>query len=58
LIQDEMNANDIKNEMEQLLHNETYRNTMLHHYQTLIDKLGNSGASEKAAKLMVDFVKV
>jgi lipid-A-disaccharide synthase len=58
LIQDEMNANDIKNELEQLLHNETYRSAMLHQYQNLIEKLGNSGASEKAAKLIVDFVKV
>jgi lipid-A-disaccharide synthase len=58
LIQDEMNANDIKSELEQLLHDETYRNKMLHQYQNLIEMLGNRGASEKAAKLMVDFVKV
>jgi lipid-A-disaccharide synthase len=58
LIQVEMNANDIKNELEQLLHNETYRSNMQFQYQNLIEKLGNSGASEKAAKLMVDFAKV
>jgi lipid-A-disaccharide synthase len=55
LIQDEMNATDIKNELEQLLHNESYKKKMLQAYDTLIEKLGNSGASDRTAKLMVDF---
>jgi lipid-A-disaccharide synthase len=56
LIQDEMNAADIKIELEQLLHNESYKKDMLQAYDVLIEKLGNSGASNRAAKLMVDFV--
>ncbi len=54
-IQQELTANNLAIELENLLHNETYRNTVLENYKTLYHKLntGNS-ASEKVAKIVIE----
>ena len=55
LIQDEFNANNLKLELEKILSGAT-RQKVLDGYLLLQDQLGNSGASERTAKLMVDYV--
>jgi len=56
LIQDELNENNLKLELDKLLANNT-RNTMISNYAILKEKLGGSGASKKAAELMTLYLK-
>ncbi len=46
----------IDNELDKILNNKDYRNTMLNNYEALIKKLGEQGASQRAAKQIVDDV--
>ena len=55
LIQGQLNEATLKNELKQLLENSDYRNEMTQNYATLRGKLGGSGASQKAARAIVDF---
>jgi lipid-A-disaccharide synthase len=56
LIQHEMNPDNIKRELEAILHNEPYRQTMLADYRQLKQMLQQHGnASEKAARLLFQF---
>jgi len=48
---------DITMELEQILHNSPYRAQMLAKYQELRTKCGGPGASQKAAHLMVQYLK-
>ncbi len=57
LIQDELTVDNLKHELEALLHDETYRQQIMADYQQLKEKLGKSGASERAAKIIVDYLK-
>ena len=56
LIQSELNSVNLKLELDRILHGES-RQKMLSDYNELIVKLGGSGASAKAASLMVNYLK-
>lgn len=56
LIQNELNENNLKTELDKLLQPAT-RNEMLSNYAELKTKLGGVGASKKAAKLMMEYLK-
>lgn len=56
LIQNELNEQNLKTELDKLLADST-RNKMLADYEILKLKLGGNGASKKAAKLMIDYLK-
>ncbi len=45
---------DMKKEMDKILFDEDYRNEMLHQYKILQENLGKPGASERAAKAIVE----
>jgi lipid-A-disaccharide synthase len=53
LIQKELNPDNLKVELIKILDLE-FRNQMIESYQEVKKKLGGVGASERAAKLMVD----
>lgn len=57
LIQNELNENNLKLELDKLLNQET-RIKMLMQYSKLKVKLGGSGASRKTAELMVGYLNV
>lgn len=52
LIQQNMNAKQIKHELDALLHDKVYRNEMLEQYDILKGKLGGVGASKRFATMM------
>ncbi len=54
LIQGEFNAGRLKKELTRLISDEQYRSQMLSDLETLHQKLGGPGASEKAAGLMCE----
>lgn len=56
MIQSEMNTKELTAELKRLLENEEYRNALLKDYKTLREKLGGSGASERAATGMLEAV--
>jgi len=53
LIQGELNTKNLKTELEKLLNSE-YRAQLLKNYKTLREKLGNEGASERTASLILN----
>ena len=55
LIQGELNTKNLKTELEKLL-NPEYRAQLLKNYKTLREKLGNEGASERTASLIVSSI--
>jgi lipid-A-disaccharide synthase len=57
LIQDEMNPQTLKAELERLLHDEAYRNEMQRNYTDLRQRLGGEGASRRAAERIRIFLK-
>ena len=48
---------NIKEESSKLLFDHNYRNKMLEEYDRIINILGDPGASEKAAKLIVEKIR-
>ncbi|MCE3280244.1 MAG: lpxB [Bacteroidetes bacterium] len=56
LIQNELNEINLKAELDKLL-NKDSRDKLLKDYSELRSKLGGAGASQKAAKLMVSYLK-
>lgn len=56
LIQSDLNRKNLATELDKILHNKDARNKMLTDYKTLKDKLGGKGASDEAARLMVECV--
>jgi len=54
LVQNDLTAKNISNELMKLLNDATYRNQMLSAYDALVDQLGGSGASKKIAKYLVE----
>ncbi|MBC7412734.1 MAG: lipid-A-disaccharide synthase [Bacteroidia bacterium] len=56
LIQHDMNAQNIYNEINLLLTNMKYRTTMTTNYMQLVKMLGNAGASSNAAQQIVDYL--
>lgn len=57
LIQNDCNPNKIKSELSKLISNEEQYKLMLTGYQELVEKLGNVGASNRAAKMIIDFME-
>ena len=53
LIQGELNTKKLKTELEKLL-NPEHRDKLLKDYKTLREKLGNEGASERTASLILN----
>jgi lipid-A-disaccharide synthase len=52
LVQNDMTSANIKEELDNILFNENYRNSMLENYSNLETKLGGPGASKRIACLM------
>jgi len=48
---------NVSKELDNILHDKTYRENMLHEYNIMKDSLGGPGAASKAAKKMVEFLK-
>lgn len=57
LIQGDLTEKNIVNELEQLLHNAKRQRRILEDYDELRDRLGNAGASAKAAEVIVEAAK-
>ena len=57
LIQGEMTEANIVKELDQLLHNGKRQRQLLEDYEELKGRLGNAGASEKAAEVIMDAMK-
>ena len=57
LIQGDMNEDNLVKELDQLLHNGKRQRKLLEDYEELKDKLGNVGASEKAAGIICESVR-
>ena len=57
LIQGDLNEDNLVRELELLLHNGKRQRRLLEDYEELKDKLGNEGASEKAAGVIVDTLR-
>jgi len=55
LIQQDSSPENISAELENLLHNENYRQKMLHNYDLLDERMGKPGASAKTAKLIIKY---
>ena len=58
LIQGDMNEDNLVMELDQLLHNGKRQRQLLEDYEELKDKLGNVGASEKAADVIIEALKI
>lgn len=57
LIQSDLNEDNLAAELELLLHNAKRQRDLLEDYDELRDRLGNAGASEKAAALICDALR-
>jgi lipid-A-disaccharide synthase len=57
LIQSDLNEKELKSELDLLLFDKNYRQRLEKDYQLLIEKLGKAGASDRAAKIILDMVK-
>lgn len=55
LIQQDSSPQKIGDELNVLLHNESYRKQMLHNYDLLDEKMGKPGASAKTAALIIKY---
>ena len=58
LIQGDMNEDNLVKELDQLLHNGKRQRKLLEDYEELKDKLGNVGASEKAAEIICESLSI
>lgn len=56
LIQEECNQTHIRAELNRLLHDQTYRETMLANYKHLYETVGGPGASRRAAEKMLEYL--
>ena len=56
-IQGDLNIENTTAELKRILYNEDYRQNMLNEYESLKRELGNAGASERTAKLMLKYLK-
>ncbi|MES3016912.1 MAG: lipid-A-disaccharide synthase [Bacteroidota bacterium] len=57
LIQEDCNGKMIAQELDMILHDDLYRTRMLINYDELADKMGSPGASQRAASLMVKYLR-
>ena len=58
LIQSDLREENLVKELDSLLHNGKLQRQLLEDYEELKDRLGNAGASEKAAAAICDAIKV
>src|SRR6056297_514777 len=57
LIQFDMNADKLETELNKLLYDNVYRQEMLDNYEKLRKELGGTGASERVAKLLYNYLQ-
>ncbi|MDH5827225.1 lipid-A-disaccharide synthase [Sphingobacterium faecium] len=57
LIQEDCTTYDIAQELDQLINKPEYRASVMENYEVLAEKLGQPGASNKTAKLIVQYLK-
>ena len=57
LIQKDCTTDAIADELDQLLNNKAHRSSVMENYDILAEKLGQPGASEKAARLIYSYIK-
>lgn len=57
LIQQDCTGTSIANELDRLLHDHLYRTGMLINYDELAEKMGGPGASARAARLMIAYLR-
>ncbi|MDP4281847.1 MAG: lipid-A-disaccharide synthase [Bacteroidota bacterium] len=57
LIQKDFNEKNLESELRKLVENNQNRNRMLSDYEMLVDKLGRQGASEKAARKIIQYLQ-
>ena len=55
-IQNDLNIDNTTTELNKIMFDKDYRQNMLNQYETLRKELGNAGASERTAKLMVNYL--
>lgn len=58
LIQEECNSQNIYHELDLILNNKVYRSKMLENYKLLDLRMGNPGASEKTADLIIKYTHI
>ena len=58
LVADTMKVDNVRAELDALLHDEDYRNAMLKEYDRMIKILGPAGASHQAASKMIELLSV
>ena len=56
-IQNDLNEDNLAVELDQLLHNGKRQRQLLEDYEELKDRLGNAGASEKAAEVILNHLR-
>ncbi|MFW5663531.1 MAG: hypothetical protein ACOCYD_00675 [bacterium] len=56
MIQGECNPKSLTRELQKIVEEGSFRDTMIQNFALLRQKLGGSGASEKAARVVVDFL--
>lgn len=57
LVADSMTIENMRYELDRLLHDETYRQTMLNGYKDMARALGQAGAPQRAARIMISLLK-
>lgn len=57
LIQHECNAKSVRQELDRLMSDEQYRNTLINNYDLLIQKLGDKGASARVAQSLLKTIQ-
>lgn len=57
LVADTMTVEQVRRELERLLHDEEYRRRMLEGYDRMADRLGEAGAPRRAARRMVELLR-
>lgn len=56
LIQNDLKKENIRTELDKIIHDEAYRSTIISDYNLLGQKLGGPGASSRAAKAMIELL--
>jgi len=57
LIQFDMNAEKLETELNKILYDKAFRQQMLNNYEGLRKKLGGTGASERVAQLLYNYLQ-
>jgi lipid-A-disaccharide synthase len=57
LIQEDCSGDKISAEIDLMINDQAYRAAMLENYEKLALRMGSAGASERAAELMISYLK-